>query len=128
MCEICFSAEDKFEVIPGLYLIKFVKDSDHYKAGTWGLIRNGTNDPIAVWDFEPKKDPLKGMSEEDLEKLSEDEFHNFLSWKEDVENVISVSPEIGYWLVGVAMEVGYQYETSFAEWVFNRMADMLEAK
>lgn len=136
----------KKQVLPGYYLMKAQVDYlPVIKKGMYGLIR--CNDPDVVWDVEPMIDPLHGMSDEEIESISEDSAEwkahgqfletaqNFCEWfRLDYDRVGSkyknwgLDPEVAYNIIHACKIAGYDKDKdgAFEYWLLNHIARFLE--
>jgi hypothetical protein len=137
MCEQCVAKTETFlDPIPNWWLVRATDDGHVMKKGEWGLVQ--CNDPDFVWTVTPKVDPLSGLSEEEINELSNDDpaWKDFEDWSEKSRIFLSelqqnfVHDVSVYWnLIEAAREKGYDPDKDvFAFWFFNYLGYYLEGK
>ena len=87
------------------------RDGDQMKRGDWGLVR--INNPVFVWQDDPRKDPGRGLSEAEQEaydnSLSAEEFQASLDRDRHFKSIFAgCSPYIGWSLMQACIDAGYQ--------------------
>ena len=124
VCQLCFpGAVDIAEIIPGYDLIYF-PETDKYLLYT-------DNDSIIInFDEKPEVEPYKGISDDDLEALPEEEYWKTFHWGTKVGEITKCwkfSMELGHDICKSCAEAGHNREEECytAMWLYGRIADMI---
>lgn len=131
MCELCLAECIAWVFLPGIYLEQATKDGDIMKAGDFGL--TFSNDPFVIFSTVPVKDPGWEMTDAEIYEAAKDpkfdkEEDDFYLKCNSFRKEFVMEPEIGWKLVKVAIQAGYDPEGNipFHAWIFQRMAVILE--
>lgn len=100
--------------VTGAYdVVKITVSSDKYavNAGDYALLYRG--DFLFAWDNQLLVDPWHNLSDDDLDKLSDDDplnnqFFAFIGWIETIQNKVVLDPRAGYTLYKTCLDVGYK--------------------
>lgn len=130
MCEQCVAQTAYYgEPLKDIGLFRATQDGSIMKKGQWGLIE--INDPFVVWTSTPRPDPMKNLSDEELEKLPndatiwelEDDWMDFIK---EFEEALTLTPELGYKLVAASLEKGFKEDQRFSMWFFDYLGMWLK--
>jgi len=129
MCLQCLAeAENLGEILPGIALMRAHRDAEGWGTGRLGLVIE--NDPFYVLLEEPYPDPTEGLSDEEINGLSEESWEQFCNWAEAAESfreAILLQPYKGWILVDACIKAGWVSETdgSVESWLFHRIGVFL---
>lgn len=115
MCEMCLAdAEYVGEVVPGWYLSVARQDGGGMRTGDYGLTRCNGPEIIIPAALRPIADPLFGLSDEQVDILSDEEFEQknypFTSrMVEIVKECLWLQPSAGHELFEACVQAGFDY-------------------
>lgn len=146
MCEQCLAKTDYWELFPGdpvkpndqnqksftnngWALVRATQDGSYMMKGDWGLVR--VNDPDVIFTTDPMVDPSQNMSDEEVNALSNEEYHkvdSFYVKLSEFREELEMSPGVGHHLVEKAKQNGYDGSTNFEYWLFTKLGELIQSK
>ncbi|MBK3780432.1 hypothetical protein G3A43_09355 [Paraburkholderia aspalathi] len=127
MCEQCLTQATMVvkDVIPGFSLMRATQDGDSWKSGWYGLVE--INDPTVVFEGPLLRDLSEGMTDEQINALSDDENINleaFILAGEKFGEALQLDPCSGYRLVVACMAAGFkpQEDGALEFWLLKHLA------
>ena len=129
MCEQCSAGTVSYGPVVPVILVRATRDGLFMRAGDWGLAE--INDPFVHWSGEILRDPLEGMSDDQINS-SPPEIDDLQDAFEDAvdafEDRLLVRPDVGHRLVEACLREGYTYGgIGLGVWLFDRMAKLVLA-
>lgn len=108
MCLQCLVNPISFgEPLPGFFLMRARRNNDAWGKGDWALVE--CNDPTFIW----KDTPIR--------------IKEFWDVPDRFYNSFDADPMTGYRLVQASVVKGYDVKTPFIPWLFNYLANWIEA-
>ncbi len=127
MCEQCTTEAVTVisDVLPGFTLMQAKLNGHDWQAGQFGLVE--CNDPMVVFDGPLLADPTTGLSDEEINALSEQsqaDLDRYLTVAEEFDDKLVLDARSGYRLVQACMTKGYCPDTggNVGFWLMNYLA------
>lgn len=134
MCDQCVGACITFgEIVPGWFLIQARRDAFSIKKDQYGLVE--CNDPDFVWNVKPLEDPLKNLTDDQIDELDEKdpiwkEWKKFVQVEQSIGKILKSNIETGYSLYKACLEGGYnpdKHGHNVSCWLTDQMAVLLNS-
>lgn len=130
MCLQCVTEAEVLvkNILPGYSLMIAKVGHKEWPKGSYGLVR--CDDPDYVWKGRPIIDSFEGMSDKEINALSDDSLevrqnNKFFKLVEKLEPQFKNSPELGYDLYRACKKAGYseiKHGRRLLSWLVNHMA------
>jgi len=135
MCEQCLAECVRWEVhpFPGIALVRATKDGNTMKEGDYGLVR--MNDPFLIVPCQLLRNPLAGMTDEQIDALEDDgpEMQRWWAFSRECEKVPydSMDAMDAYELIVAMMALGYdpvEDGRDWTMWLVHYLAGFVEGR
>ena len=134
MCEQCvaktvmYVGHNSQEVLPGYFLVKATENGNYMNRGDWGLVR--CNDPDYIWSINPVRDPADGLTDEQIDTLTDGVFEGYDRAVKNLEESLNKGCfDKAVWLGTSMKQAGYRpkkHGYRGACWLCNYLAKFLE--